>query len=78
MHGDADLYVSRTNKFPTGSDEKEDKRSSKPKGTVDQLTFEQADNYDLKGDYYIGVKGHQSSIFEILVRPEFEGDSVWS
>ena len=45
------------------------KVSSRAKGLLDQISYERADNDDLKGDYFIGVKGQQESVFEVTAVP---------
>ena len=66
LHGDADLYVSKSDPFPMG-DEANDKSSKKSKSTVDRIDFD--NNSALGGDYFIGVKGfHQDSSFELQVK----------
>lgn len=61
FHGDADLFVSRTDELPSGRNP-EDKASTGE--ATDRIDFTKK---PLGGDYYIGVVGYQDSTFEIKV-----------
>jgi hypothetical protein len=70
LHGDADLYLSRNNKFPTKVDY--EKRSEKSLSYVpDEVLYSvssQGDGIKLDGTYYVGVFSSQYSSFTILVK----------
>ena len=70
LHGDADLYVSRNDKFPTKVDY--EKRSEKSFSYVpDAVTYSispQGDGNRLDGTYFVGVFSSQYSSFTILVK----------
>ena len=75
LHGDSDLYASKTVKYPSGNQDNE-LESEKSKGTVDRIDFEQA---ELAGEYYLGVKGfHADTTYQIEVKTLAKGDNEWS
>ena len=64
MHGDADIFVSKTNPFPR-SNRDNDQASKKSRGQVDRVDFEPP---NLSGEYYVGVIGNQDSYIELEVK----------
>ena len=71
FHGDADLFVSRTDPWPRGADYSD--KASTGEGT-DRVDFTQK---PLGGDYYIGVVGYQDSTFEIKVVLQGQKENEW-
>lgn len=70
LHGDADLYVSRTHKKPNKHDY--EKNSLKITGMLDQVNF---DNGTLATSYYIGVYGYQYSTYTLMVQVDRKEDA---
>ncbi len=66
IHGDSDIYVSRTNKFPNRTDY--EKRSMKVGSTEDKVEYLMSDKNvgSLSGTYYIGVYGYSYATFGLL------------
>jgi hypothetical protein len=67
MHGDSDLYASRSNNFPTKHNF--EKCSLRMTGMVDSVYY---DKEDLAATYYIGVYGYQYSTFTLTVKIDRE------
>lgn len=66
LHGDCDLYVSRTLMFPNRSDY--EKRSQRIGALVDHVIYERPANESLNGTFYIGVYGYSYTTFSLLVK----------
>jgi hypothetical protein len=66
IHGDSDIYVSRTNKFPNRTSY--DKRSMKVGSTEDRVEYSTSDKpvVPLSGTYYIGVYGYTYASYGLL------------
>jgi hypothetical protein len=71
FHGDADLFVSKEDPWPTGKDQTD--KVSTGVG-VDRVDF---DKFPLSGDYYVGVVGYQDSTFEIKVVLQNINEDEW-
>lgn len=65
MHGDADLFISRKEPFPSKNKENYEKSSTRSYGVVDFVYFDEG---KLASTYYIGVHGYQYSTFTLQVR----------
>lgn len=62
-HGDADIYVSRTNKYPDNKNF--EKKSARSRRFADEVTYEKNENDSLLGVYYIAVQGFEYSSFSL-------------
>ena len=62
-HGDADLYVSRSEKYPDSKNY--DKKSARSRRFADEVTFNRDENQSLIGVYYIAVQGFEYSSYSI-------------
>ncbi len=68
LHGDADIYVSKKDKFPTKADyEKSSVKSQSDREDI--VTF----NESLAGTYYLGVYSAQYSSYHILAKVSRNG-----
>jgi hypothetical protein len=65
LHGDSDLYASRTELFP-GKD-KNDKKSQRIGSLPDHITFSKTENVSLSGTYYVAVYAYTYASFNIHV-----------
>lgn len=63
LHGDADLYVSRKDKYPNRASDFE-KKSEKTDDSYDSVFFDDSD--DLSGTFYIGVYSIQYSTYSLI------------
>ena len=72
-HGDADLYVSRVNKYPDNTNY--ELKSDKSRRFVDQVIFKDLQNSTSIGRYYIGVKGYEYSSFSIIASVKRQGEN---
>jgi hypothetical protein len=69
MHGDADIFVSRTHKYPNRMDY--DKNSVKTADSFDLVYFDDpTGSNDLSGTYYVGVYSYQYSTYTITATVE--------
>jgi len=64
-HGDPDIYVSRTEKYPSKSSF--EKGSTRAGRFIDQVEYTHADDGTILRTFYIGVTGTSYSTFSLLV-----------
>ena len=64
IHGDPDLFVSKTHKYPD-IHTPDVKRSSKCGIYPDIVIYEKTDNNSLVGNYYISVNSFEQSIYHL-------------
>lgn len=62
-HGDADIYVSRTEKYPDATHY--EKKSARSRRFADEVLYDKEVNKTLQGVYYIAVQGFEYSSYSI-------------
>jgi hypothetical protein len=62
-HGDADLYVSRSEKYPDSKNS--EKKSARSRRFADEVIYEREGDNSLTGVYYIAVQGFEYSSYSI-------------
>lgn len=70
LHGDPDIFVSRTEKFPNPY--QFEKRSIRCGIYPEQVEYVKEANKTLEGDYYVTIYGFVQSVYSILYYTEQE------
>ena len=68
LHGDADMYISRTHLYPNRMDYEQS--SVKSGMQIDEVVF---DDKNLSTTYYIAIFSFQYSTYNLVVKVEREG-----
>ena len=71
LHGDADIYISKTNKQPN-SDDKE-WSSQRVGGVADHISLNSSDT-KLSGTFYVSIYGYAFSTYQLIARVKRDND----